>query len=148
MPSLPLVPLLLVLVGGAAFATQAPINAALARVLGHGLAAATVSFGVGFAALGLLTLATGAGGALGGLSRAAPWMLVGGGLGAFTVFATLTGVPALGVVTTVAALVLGQLLAAASLDLTGAFGLPVHALTPQRVLAVILVAAGLVLSRL
>jgi transporter family-2 protein len=75
-------------------------------------------------------------------------MLAGGALGAFTVFATLTGVPALGVVTTVAALVLGQLLAATALDLSGAFGLPVHALTPQRVLAVLLVAAGVVLSRL
>ncbi len=148
MPALPLLPLVLVLVGGAAFATQAPINAALARTLGNGLVAATVSFGVGFASLLALSLLLGAGGAFAGLSRALPWMLVGGTLGAFTVFATLTGVPALGVVTTVAALVLGQLLAATVLDLTGAFGLPVHLLTPQRVLAVLLVAAGLVLSRL
>ena len=147
MPALPLVPVLLVLIGGAAFATQAPINAALARVLGNGLTAAAVSFGVGFAALLLLSVVTGGVGALAGLGRAAPWMLVGGALGAFTVFSTLTGVPALGVVTTVAALVLGQLLAASLLDMTGAFGLPVHAVTPQRVIAVLLVAAGLVLSR-
>ncbi len=148
MPTLPLLPLLLVLVGGAAFATQAPINAALARTLGNGLAAAAVSFGVGFASLLALSLLFGASGAFAGLARALPWMLAGGALGAFTVFATLTGVPALGVVTTVAALVLGQLLAATALDLSGAFGLPVHALTPQRVLAVLLVAAGVVLSRL
>lgn len=140
--------LLLVLVGGAAFATQAPINAALSRLLGSGVAAAALSFGVGFAALLALTLATGGGGAYAALGGAAPWMLVGGLLGAFTVFSTLTGVPALGVVTTVAALVLGQLLAATLLDRAGAFGLPVHALTPQRLLAVALVAAGLVLSRL
>ena len=147
MPAFPLVAVLLVLIGGAAFATQAPINAALARVLGNGLAAATVSFGVGFAALLLITLVSGGGHAFGGLGRAAPWMLVGGALGAFTVFSTLTGVPALGVVTTVAGLVLGQLLAASLLDLSGAFGLPVHAITPQRVIAVVLVASGLVLSR-
>ena len=147
MPALPLIPLLLVLVGGAAFATQAPINAALARVLGNGLTAATVSFGVGFAALLVLTLVTGGSSAFANLFRVAPWMLVGGALGALTVFSTLTGVPALGVVTTVAALVLGQLVAASLLDLTGAFGLPVHAITPQRIAAVVLVAAGLVLSR-
>lgn len=145
---MPILPLLLVALGGAAFATQAPINAALARTLGAGVASAAVSFGVGFVVLLAATALAGSAGAFAGLTRAAPWMLVGGALGAFTVFATLTGVPRLGVVTTVAALVLGQLLAATVLDRVGAFGLPVHAITPQRLLAIALVAAGLVLSRL
>ena len=90
MPALPLVPLFLVLIGGAAFATQAPINATLARVLGSGLAASAVSFGVGFASLLLLTALTGGGHAFAGLGRAAPWMLVGGLLGAFTVYLVLS----------------------------------------------------------
>jgi transporter family-2 protein len=148
MPSFLLLPLALVLAGGVAFATQAPINAALSRTLGNGVAAATVSFGVGFVALLAVMLAMAGPGALIGLSKAPTWQLVGGLLGAFTVFATLTAVSALGVVTTFAALVLGQLLAAAALDVLGAFNLPVHALTWQRVLAVAMVAGGLVLSRL
>jgi bacterial/archaeal transporter family-2 protein len=53
----------------------------------------------------------------------------------------------LGVVTMVAALILGQLLAALALDATGAFGLAVREISPTRVAAVALVAAGLVLSR-
>lgn len=127
---------------------QAPINAALSRTLANGVAAATVSFGVGFMVLLAVMLTVAGPSSLVGLSRAPAWQLVGGMLGAFTVFATLTAVPSLGVVTTFAALVLGQLLAAAVLDVVGAFGLPVHALTWQRGLAVAMVAGGLVLSRL
>jgi bacterial/archaeal transporter family-2 protein len=140
--------LLLVLCGGVAFAVQAPINAALARVLGHGVAAAAVSFGVGFACLLAATLLLAGPGPFAGLSRAAPWMLVGGALGGFVVFTTLTGVPSLGVVTTVAALVAGQMLAALVLDATGAFGAPIHPIGWSRVLAVLMVGGGLVLSRL
>jgi bacterial/archaeal transporter family-2 protein len=45
-------------------------------------------------------------------------------------------------------LILGQMVAALFIDTTGWFGLAVQALTPQRVAAAGLVAAGLVLSRL
>ena len=127
--------------------SQAPINAALARVLGHGSSAAAVSFGVGFATLLAVSLLWAGPGPLANLGRASPWMLVGGALGAITVFSTLTGVPALGVLTTVAALVLGQLMAALVLDRIGAFGLPVHEITWTRILAILMVVGGLALSR-
>jgi len=57
-------------------------------------------------------------------------------------------VPSLGVVSSVAALVLGQMAAAMVIDHTGALGIVAQPITPSRVVSVILVAAGLVLSRI
>jgi transporter family-2 protein len=73
--------------------------------------------------------------------------LAGGLLGAFYVWAVLWSVPTLGVVTAFAALILGQLGMAMLLDAIGAFGLAVHSITPLRIASVLLVGAGLVLSR-
>jgi len=47
-----------------------------------------------------------------------------------------------------AAMILGQLVAALLLDAVGAFGHPVQEMTWQRELAVVLVTAGVILSRL
>jgi bacterial/archaeal transporter family-2 protein len=139
--------ILIVVAAGMALATQAPLNASLARVLGQPLAAAAVSFGVGFAVLVVVSLALGGPGPLMRVPGAAWWQVTGGFLGAFYVWAVIWGVPSLGVVTTVAALILGQMVAALVLDATGLFGLPVHAISPTRLAAAGLVAAGLVLSR-
>jgi bacterial/archaeal transporter family-2 protein len=139
--------ILVIIAAGMALSTQAPLNASLARVLGQPVAAAAVSFGVGFAVLTLLSVLLGGTAPLSRLPAAAWWQVAGGFLGAFYVWAVIWGVPSLGVVTTVAALILGQMVAALVLDATGAFGLPVHAITPQRLAAGGLVAAGLVLSR-
>lgn len=150
MPTLPpaLIPVAIVLAAGIGFAVQAPLNAALGRVVGSGLAAATISFGVGFAALLALTLAFGQGAALGRAAGAAPVLLIGGLFGAAVVWSMLWAVPAVGIFTAIAALLAGQLGAALVLDALGAFAAPVHAVTPTRLLAVAMVAGGLVLSRL
>ena len=133
---------------GVGFGIQAPLNAALGRAIGSGLAAAAVSFGVGFAALLVLTVAFGHGGALVRSPGAPPLLLAGGLLGAAVVWAMLWSVPTIGILTAFAALLLGQLAAALALDAMGAFGLPVHPVTPTRVLALAMVAGGLLLSRL
>ena len=106
-----------------------------------------ISFGIGF--LLLLVLVAGRS-TLPSLAvvKAVPWWCwTGGALGAFYVWAVLWSVPKLGVVTTFATLILGQLAAALVLDAIGAFGLPVKEITLQRVGAVALVCSGLVLSR-
>ena len=59
----------------------------------------------------------------------------------------LWSVPTIGILTAFAALLLGQLSAALVLDAIGAFAAPVHAITPTRVLALLMVAGGLILSR-
>lgn len=138
--------LLAVFVAGIAIATQAPMNARLGGGLGDGIAAAMVSFGVGFLLLLILVIIRGAWPDLDRV-RAVPWWAWGGGaLGAYYVWTAIHGVPRLGVLTLSASLILGQLVGSLLLDAFGAFGLPVRGLDWQRVLAALLVAAGVVLS--
>ena len=142
-----LLPLLRILLGGFFLASQAPINAALARSLGDPVLAACISFGIGFVILAVLSAVRGAWPSGSAMAAAPWWSWLGGLLGAFYVAVVIWGVPQLGVVSTVAALIFGQVAAALILDAVGAFGLPVHAITWQRLLAAGMILGGLVLSR-
>lgn len=136
-----------VVLGGTAIAMQAPVNAALARELGGPVPAAAVSFGVGFLVLLLITLLQGQGAAFLKLPQVPAWTLVGGCLGAWYVLTSVWGVSQLGVVTLVAALILGQMSAAMVIDATGALGVTAREITPTRIASAGLVMAGLLLSR-
>ena len=142
-----LFPLAVIILAGSMAALQAPMNAALGAGLGSGTAAATISVGVGFAVLLVVITFSGD---LPNLARAWDvngWLLIGGLLGAFYVWAMLWTIPVLGVVTAVSGMILGQLVVALIMDAVGPFGLPTTAITPQRMLAVAMVAGGLVLSK-
>ncbi len=143
----PLLALVVVAIAGGAVALQTPINAALGRNIGSGVAAAAVSFGVGFAILLAVLLLRGEMSALPRIIATPPVLLLGGVLGAFYVWAVLWAIPTLGALTVISALILGQLSAALVIDATGLLGLTVQAITPTRIAAAALVAAGLVLSR-
>lgn len=147
MSDIPLLPMAVVVSAGVAIACQAPINAALGRSIGSGVAAAGVSFGIGFAVLVVVAVLIGQGASLIAVPGAPPFLLIGGALGAFFVWSMLWSVPIMGVVTATAALILGQMCAALVLDAIGAFGLPKQPVSLTRLGAVLLVAAGLVLSR-
>lgn len=134
--------------GGAAVALQAPVNAALASGLRSTIGAAAVSFGVGFAILIVVLLVIGDGPAVGRLGGVKPWLLVGGALGAFYVWTIVWTVPTLGILTAISAVVLGQLAAALFLDAIGPFGLATIEITWQRVVGILMVAGGLLLSKL
>lgn len=136
-----------VVLGGTAISLQAPINAALARELGGPVPAAAVSFGVGFIVLLAIALVQGQGEAFLKLPQVPTWTLVGGCLGAWYVLTSIWGVSQLGVLTLIAALILGQMTAAMVIDATGALGVAVREVTPTRIAAAVLVMAGLVLSR-
>ncbi|MCZ4351283.1 DMT family transporter [Roseovarius aestuarii] len=139
----------LALVGtGVLVAIQAPINAALGRAIGSPVGAATISFGVGFILLLAITLLIGDGPRLLRVGAVPIWLLIGGTMGAAFVFASLWAVPILGVLTMTTLVILGQLIAALALDYFGAFGLTQISISPTRLMAVGLVAAGVVLSRL
>jgi len=147
MPQQTLLAMMLVAAAGAAIAAQAPINSALGRTLDSSVAAAALSFAVGFSVLAAITLITGDGGALTRVSSIEFWMLAGGACGAFFVWSALWGVPILGVLTTTTLLILGQIVAAILIDHFGAFGLAPRDVSPWRILAGVFVAAGAVLSR-
>lgn len=142
-----LFPLFVIIIAGCAAAVQAPMNAALGAGLGSGTAAAAISFGIGFLALLSVVFFNGDAEHLTRIGSVNRWLLVGGFMGAFYVWAILWAIPALGVVTAISAMIMGQLIVALFLDAFGPLGLPVTAITPQRIFAILLVAAGLVLSK-
>ena len=75
------------------------------------------------------------------------WALMGGVLGAIWVWAAIWSVPRLGVVTMIGAMILGQLLAAIVLDARGAFGMEARPVDLTRIMAIAMVAGGVVLSK-
>lgn len=142
-----IIAILVLVTTGALVAVQAPINAALGRGVGSAVGAATISFGVGFVLLLVITLLIGDGASLLRIGAVPAWLLIGGTMGAAFVFASLWAVPIVGVLTMSTLIILGQMVAAMVLDQTGAFGLTQISLTPTRVVAAGLVAAGVILSR-
>ncbi|MEM6712977.1 MAG: DMT family transporter [Pseudomonadota bacterium] len=151
-PIVLLVAVVSVIVAGAAIAVQAPINAVLNRTLADPILTACISFFVGFVALALIWVVSltfrEQAFALPSLSAVPIWAWIGGFLGTTYVLAALWSVPRVGVVTVVASVVLGQLLAATVMDAIGAFGLEAKPISWTRVASVLMVMGGLVLSRL
>ena len=138
---------LLGILSGTVIALQGPINAQLARALGSPIAAAAVSFLAG--TLTVITLATVQAQGVSIAWRAPPpWMLFAGGcLGAIFVTCALILTPKLGVASTMAFIVSGQLLAGLMLDRLGYFDLAVRELTLGRVAGAILLVIGALMIR-
>lgn len=141
-----------VVAGGMAIATQAPINAMLNRTIADPILTACISFFVGFVALlvawGVSLVLREQSFVMPDVSAAPAWIWIGGMLGTVYVLAALWSVPKLGVLTVVAAVVFGQLMASLVIDAIGAFGLQAKEISLTRVLAVVMVMGGLLLSRL
>jgi bacterial/archaeal transporter family-2 protein len=136
---------------GIAFAVQTSINATLARGIGSPVLATLISFGVGFAALMALSVATGQFQHVSGAGiRALPvWVWLSGGLlGASIVFGSVFLVPKIGVAALAAFVIAGQLAAAAVIDHFGLFGVPVHEIGLLRVTGLVMLFAGALLVRL
>ena len=133
--------------GGIALALQAPINARLSPGTGDPIAAAAISFVVGLVLLTLATVLRGAVPSASNLAALPWWAWIGGIFGMVYVVVSIFAVQVLGAVTMIAALILGQMGAALLIDAIGAFGIEAREITPQRIIGVLLVAVGIVLSR-
>lgn len=134
-----------VLAGGF-IALQAPINSGLGRAIASPLAAASVSFAIGTAALVAITLLlSGSVGGFGGLgaARGLGWVyLTGGLLGAVYVTTALVTVRTLGAGAVTAATVTGQLATSLVIDRLGILGLESRPLSWERLAGVALLVAG------
>jgi transporter family-2 protein len=135
---------LLTAVAGGLIAAQAPINAELGKATGS-IAAALVSFLVGTAALAAVLVLSGKAGGLANTFDVSWYYLLGGFLGAIYVLNALIAVSAIGAGGVAAATNFGQLTASVVIDRLGLFGLEQTALTPERILGVVLLLAGTVL---
>src|SRR5687768_15438850 len=137
-----------VLVTGAILALQPVINANVAGRVGHPMSAALVSVSITFLALLLSTLLLRA--PLPSprlLANVPPWLFTGGLIGAVFLFVSLFAAPRLGVATTIALLIAGQLAAALIVDHFGWLGVPVRPVNPYRVLGGGCLLAGVLLIR-
>ncbi len=133
-----------VVVGGLV-AMQAPINALLARTTGS-LGAATVNFAVGLVALLALTFLVAGGFSGSDSEEPVRWYYYLGGLmGVAIVATTLITVKHLGAGGVTAATIAGQLTLSIVLDKLGVLGLDERGLSPERVIGVALLAAGVFL---
>jgi bacterial/archaeal transporter family-2 protein len=132
-----------VVVGGL-IALQAPINSGLGRATDT-FAAAAISFTVGTVLLVALVVVTGELGTVSGAFHIPAYYLLGGILGACYVTTVLLTVRTLGAGGVTAATVAGQLTTSVLLDRIGFLGLEETAITPMRVIGVLLLFAGTVL---
>lgn len=133
-------------VAGGFIALQAPINSTLGRSIASPLAAASISFAVGTAALVAITLILS--GSVGGFAgvgeaRSLGWVyFTGGVLGAVYVTTALITVRTLGAGAVTAATVTGQLATAIVVDRLGVLGLEARPLSWQRIAGVVLLIVG------
>lgn len=135
-------PVIATVAAGGLVAMQAPINSALGKAVGT-FAAASLSFAVGLALLICITLLFGGG--FGEIANAADlrwYYLTGGLLGAAYVTTVLVSVRSLGAGGVTAATITGQLTISVLIDRAGYLGLGERALTPGRLLGIVLLAAG------
>ena len=138
------VPVMATVVAGGLVALQAPINSTLGKSVGT-FAAASTSFAIGLVVLIAITLVAGG---FGDVDKAADlkwYYLMGGVLGAVYVTTVLVSVRELGAGGVTAATIAGQLGASVMIDRAGILGLPEKALTPSRVVGILLLVAGVFL---
>ncbi|HRP78377.1 MAG TPA: DMT family transporter [Aquamicrobium sp.] len=140
---------LLGILAGAFVATQAAINAELARGLGLSVAAAAASFLSGAVILAIVTAAvTQAQGVSIGWRVPPLWLfIVGGALGAAFVTSGIILIPRMGAAATMAFIVAGQLMAGMLLDRIGFMGMAVREITLGRVSGAVMLLAGALLIR-
>ncbi|MGD8191352.1 DMT family transporter [Brevibacillus ginsengisoli] len=134
---------LLALVGGVAISTQASINGGLGRKIGA-IEASLVSFAIGTLALLFITIFLGKGN-LSSIGSIPKWQLTGGILGAFYVVVMVLAVPQVGVTTTVASVIAGQIIMSAIVDHYGLFGAKQIPFDLRRLAALILMFGSLYL---
>ncbi len=129
---------------GALIALQAPINGGLGRSVGT-FQAAFLSFAIGTVLLLAIALVAGGVGSLSAATERGPAYLLGGVLGAAYVTTVLVTVRTLGAGGVTAATIAGQLTMSLVVDQLGLLGVERQAITPVKVLGVVLLALGVLL---
>lgn len=134
---------LMAVLAGALVPVQAGLNMLLRQHLSDPTQAAFISFVVGTVVLLAYCLVLRhQWPSLHEMSRIPPVLWIGGVFGAFFVATTIYLGPRIGAATMTAFILAGQLSASLVLDHFGAIGFPEHAVSPWRIVGVVLLAAG------
>jgi transporter family-2 protein len=127
---------------------QASINGRLRPYAGGPIPATLISVAVSTSTMIVLVLATRTPVPSSGKLSGSPWWVwTGGFLGVVVVLVSLGLVNRLGAAFLFALMVVGQMLASLAIDHFGLFGVSEHAISPLRVLGVLLLLAGVMLIR-
>jgi bacterial/archaeal transporter family-2 protein len=138
---------LMALAAGAVITVQTGINTRLRSHLESPLQAVFVSFIVGTVLIGLALVVRRQAPPLVKLAHMPWWMWLGGVCGLFVVSTNIMAAPRIGAALLVALAITGQLVTALVLDHYGAFGFPIHHVSPARLLGAALLLAGVLLVR-
>lgn len=139
---------LVAVAAGALLPIQASINGRLRPFVGGAIPATLVSVAVSTTTMVVLVLATRTPVPTGSKLTGSPWWVwTGGILGVVVVLVSLGLVNRLGAAFLFALMVVGQMLASMVIDHFGLFGVSEHAVSPLRVLGVMLLLAGVMLIR-
>lgn len=139
---------LVAVAAGALLPIQASINGRLRPFVGGPIPATLVSVAVSTTTMVVLVLATRTPVPTGSKLTGSPWWVwTGGILGVVVVLVSLGLVNRLGAAFLFALMVVGQMLASMVIDHFGLFGVSEHAVSPLRVLGVMLLLAGVMLIR-
>ncbi|QQK75413.1 DMT family transporter [Salicibibacter cibarius] len=134
---------LFTVLGGAALALQAGINAQIGKQIGT-IEASFLAYGVGTIALLVATFVVGKGD-FAQISTLPKWNLFIGVLGALYIFIMVLSVPEVGAGTAMIAAILGQVIIGMVLDHFGMFGVEVMPINFQRIAGVLLMGVALYL---
>lgn len=138
----------LAMLAGMVTAYQPGVNAKFAAHAGASAWGGFINFAVGLVAMTIVVLIFRPGLPEAGKLAAGPWwMWLGGLCGAFFVTLALILVPKMGSASYLTAMVAGQLVASLVIDQFGHMGLEMRAITPGRVVGVLLVIVGVMLVR-
>lgn len=139
---------ILAIVSGAVLPVQAALNAKMGKAVGDPVYAALISFVIGAVGLFIYALITKIDLAQISHAGTVDWSVwTAGLLGAFYVAAVIILVPKIGTALTFGLVVTGQLGLSLLLDHYGLLGLPVHAISWQRLAGILLIIAGVLLLR-
>lgn len=138
-------PYLLAIAVGAGLTVQVGMNGTIGTTVGSPLLASVANFFVGTVALCAVALATGARAAPGTTTSVPAWAWFGGLFGAAYVAAVTVLGPRLGAVVLLALVLLGQMTTSLLVDHFGIVGFPQNAVTPSRLVGVVLLVAGVLL---
>ncbi len=131
---------------GIGIPTMAALNAGLSGRIGSPVAASFILFVVGTLVCGIALAFTLPGSRI-AFTAAPPWFYTGGLLVAFYVLAVTFAAPRIGVGNAVFFVLLGQLVAASTIDHFGLFGAVVTPITLRRTVGIVVMGIGVWLAR-
>lgn len=137
----------LMFAAGVGIPLLAALNANLGQRIGSPVAAGVVLFAVAFTTTLAVLLATGGAGALARVPGQPPVLFLAGCLVAFYILSITFVAPRFGLANAILFVLLGQLVSAAIIDATGFMGLAARQVSPTRVMGLVVMTVGVVLSQ-